>query len=235
MNNDPIPTGLAPLDSALAGGLRPGTLTVIAGRTGMGATSLALQIGESMANAARKKGWLYTGGSVELNPIDVLGALLRYRRSFIPLPFVICDGPHWSAAMIERARVGKPVSCVVIDDLLRLAPNRPERYDCPSAAYPAIAQELKHLARALGVPVLCNIRLDRSIEAREDQHPTLADLTYSFPMGEAVDTVLLLYRDGYYDPKKRGTPEWTQITVSQRHGGEKIVFCRWNGAMSWYS
>jgi len=235
MNNQPIPTGLVPLDDALGGGLRSGTLTVIAGRTGMGATSLALQIGENVAGTVSKKGWLYTGGSVELNPADVLGDLLRYRGSFIPLPFIICDGPHWSAAMIERALTGKPVSCVVIDELVRLAPNRPERYDCPSAAYPAAAQELKHLARVLHVPVLCNIRLDRSVEAREDPHPTLADLTYSFPLGEAVDTVLLLHRDGYYDPKKRGTPEWTQITVSQRHGGEKAVFCRWNGALSWYS
>lgn len=235
MNNQPISTGLASLDEALGGGLRPGSLTVIAGRTGMGATSLALQIGECIAGALRKKGLLYTGGSIELNPTDVLGDLLRYRGSFVPLPFIICDGPHWSAAMIERALVGKPVSCVVIDELLRLAPNRPERYDCPSAAYPAMAQELKHLARVLHVPVLCNIRLDRCVEAREDPHPTVADLTYSFPLGRAVDTVLLLYRDGYYDPKKRGTPERTQITVSQRHGGEKAVFCRWNGALSWYS
>lgn len=230
MDSKPIPAGLAPLDDALGGGLRPGTLTVIAGRPGMGATSLALQIGECIAGTMRKKGWLYTGGSAELNPADVLDSLLRYRDSGTPLPFIICDSPHWSAAMIGRALTGKPVSCVVIDELLRLAPNRPERYGCPSAAYPAMAQELKHLARVLHVPVLCNARLGRFVEERADPHPTLADLTYSFPLGEAADTVLLLYREDYYCHDgfsgHRKQCDRAQITVSQRHSGETTVSCR---------
>lgn len=232
MNNQPISTGLASLDAALGGGLRPGSLTVIAGRTGMGATSLALQIGERIAGTLRKKGWLYTGGSVELNPSDILGNLLRYRDSGTPLPFVICDGPHWSVAMIERALADKPVSSVVIDELLRLAPNRPERYDCPSAAYPAMAQELKHLARALHVPVLCNVRLGRFVEERDDPQPTLEDLSYSCPLGAAVDTVLLLYREDYYChdgfSRQKKHSDRAEITVTRRCGETVIIPCRWD-------
>lgn len=228
-NTNPIPTGLAPLDSALGGGLRPGTLTVIAARPGMGMTALALQIANYIASAARKKAWLYTGGTGERNPADVLGKLLRFRDSCIPIPFILCDGPHWSSAIIERELTGKPVSSVVIDELFSLAPNRPERYGNFSAALPAMAQELKHLARTLNVPVICNARLSRDLEERADPHPDMADFAYALPMGEAVDTVLLLYRSGYYDSLARQARfEPAQITVAQRHGGEKTIFCRWD-------
>ena len=44
MSETIIPTGLSALDNALNGGLRPGSLTLVAGRPGMGKTSFLKQI-----------------------------------------------------------------------------------------------------------------------------------------------------------------------------------------------
>jgi len=223
-NTNSIPTGLAPLDSALGGGLRPGTLTVIAGRPGMGGTSLALQIGKSIAKTTGKKGWLYTGGS---------GNLLHHRYSGVQPPFTVCDTPHLSTDMIERKLTGADVSCVVIDRLLNVAANQPERYNCFSTALPAVARELKHLARALHVPVICTGALRREMERRKDRHPTETDYRTSLPVGDAADTALLLYREDYYYwdddlPEQRPHTDAAEITVLPRGSDGKLVRCRWN-------
>ncbi|MFT4086023.1 MAG: DnaB-like helicase C-terminal domain-containing protein [Gordonia sp. (in: high G+C Gram-positive bacteria)] len=54
----PVSTGFAQLDAALCGGLRPGTLTMVAGCTGTGTTTLTLGIGIQTALAGQ------TGSSV---------------------------------------------------------------------------------------------------------------------------------------------------------------------------
>ena len=48
-----LPTGLHSLDKMLGGGLRRGSLTLIASRPGMGKTSLALQIAGNIAAAGK--------------------------------------------------------------------------------------------------------------------------------------------------------------------------------------
>ncbi|MGV0627341.1 DnaB-like helicase C-terminal domain-containing protein [Mycolicibacter minnesotensis] len=40
----PVPTGFSEIDTALDGGLQPGSLTVIAGYTGTGVTALATHV-----------------------------------------------------------------------------------------------------------------------------------------------------------------------------------------------
>lgn len=48
MNNTIIPTGFRTLDALLGGGLRPGTLTVVGARPGMGRTSFARNVFDSV-------------------------------------------------------------------------------------------------------------------------------------------------------------------------------------------
>lgn len=47
----PLPTGFSPLDAVLGGGLRPGTLTLLAGKPGQGKTIAALQWARHLAVA----------------------------------------------------------------------------------------------------------------------------------------------------------------------------------------
>ena len=50
---DVIPTGIPSLDEMLGGGLRRGSLTVIASRPGMGKTSFALQLAGNFTAAGK--------------------------------------------------------------------------------------------------------------------------------------------------------------------------------------
>src|SRR6476469_3691516 len=59
MSNQRQSTGIALLDEALGGGLVPGTLTVIAGATGIGKTQLGLQIANAGKEQEGKRGVIF--------------------------------------------------------------------------------------------------------------------------------------------------------------------------------
>lgn len=68
----PWPTGFAPLDNFLSGGLRPGELTLLAGGQGLGKTTFALQLSRRIA--AQGKPVLYV--SFEHDAVNLLERLL---------------------------------------------------------------------------------------------------------------------------------------------------------------
>jgi replicative DNA helicase len=70
-----IPTGIEPLDTLLSGGMRPGDLTVLGGRPGVGKTALALCVA---ANAAAA-GVATTYACLEHDPSDLVERLLLGR------------------------------------------------------------------------------------------------------------------------------------------------------------
>ena len=90
-------TGIKTLDKALGGGLEGGTLTLIAGRAGVGKTSLACQIIGNIAKSGKQVLFFSLEESREW-------VLLRMKRQFVDIPrgIDIDDSPDTTAEWIYR-------------------------------------------------------------------------------------------------------------------------------------
>jgi len=68
------------------------------------------------------------------------------------------------------------------------------------------------------VPVVVASQLNRESAMRDDKRPQLSDLRDSGAIEQDSDTVLLLYRDSYYDPAEANDNTAEIIIAKQRQG-----------------
>lgn len=99
-----------------------------------------------------------------------------------------------------------------------------------------ISDGLMQLASELRIPVVALAQLTRDVEKRPDKRPQIADLRESGRLEEDAHTVLLLYRQAYYDDlaRERGEevetsdPNVLEINTAKFRGGQLKnvkVFC----------
>lgn len=197
-----IPTGYKLLDKLL-GGLQRSDLIIIAGRPGMGKTSLLLSIAQ---NAARKFNQRVALFSLEMSAEQVVQRLIsaetgidsqRLRLgelredewpTFVQATGVLSDTqifiddtPAISALQMRtkarRLHAEHGLDLIMVDYLQLMRGDFRAENRVQEVSY--ISRELKSLARELNVPVIAASQLSRAVEQRQDKRPQLSDLRES--------------------------------------------------------
>jgi replicative DNA helicase len=220
-----VPTGLKTLD-AKTGGLQPSDLILIAGRPGLGKTSLALCIIEHAALRAGKTCAIF---SLEMSELQVVQRLIsmnaeidgnRIRRGRLSLPELqaISD----ASGRLQQAQIYVEESTrltvtdilaksrrlqaergqldLVVIDYLQLIEGAAGDEDNRVQEVAKISRALKAIARELEVPVVALSQLSRQIETRGTE-PMLSDLRESGSLEADADLVMFLWQKDQQDRK----------------------------------
>ena len=216
----PVPTGFVDLDRLL-GGLQRSDLIILAARTGLGKSTLAINIAR---NAARH-GAVVAIFSLEMSREQLAVRLLaseaevdshRLRLGIhssaeadrimaavgdlSDLPMYIDDSPlQGIVEMRSKARrlhLERGVDLVIVDyiGLIRGGGRTENRVQ----ELGEITRSLKGLARDLNVPILAVSQLSRAVEMRPSHRPQLSDLRESGSIEQDADVVAFIYRDDVY-------------------------------------
>lgn len=253
-NEESLPglsTGLSAIDAKISG-LNRSDLILLAGRPGMGKSSLGLNMALNVAKTSGKTVAIF---SLEMSKEQLVGrllsseALVEYNRlktgnlretdwekiaeasSVLNQTDIrIDDNPMLSVAdMNAKCRRLDDLGLVVIDylQLLTSAGGRQYSGENRQQVVSDISRMMKIMAKELDVPVLCLSQLSRANEKRDDKRPMLSDLRESGSIEQDADIVLFLYRDDYYneDSEKHNIAEC--IVAKNRHGETGKVELRW--------
>jgi len=219
-----VPTGLKTLD-AKTGGLQPSDLILIAGRPGLGKTSLALCFIEHAALRAGKTCAIF---SLEMSELQLVQRLIsmnaeidgnRIRRGRLSLPELQAISDASGRLQQAQIYVEESSRLTVTDILAKSRRLQAERgaLDLIVIDYlqliegagddenrvqevAKISRALKAIARELEVPVVALSQLSRQIETRGTE-PTLSDLRDSGALEADADIVMFLWQKDQQDRK----------------------------------
>lgn len=209
-------TGFASLDS-LTGGLRRGTLNVVASRRPEDAMAVALKAVESVALRAGKAVAMLSidvpcetvvgrlAASVARIPWGVSGGLglAEWRRlgeasdAIAQAGLFICDTPAMSLDEVRSHAqwwhlVRGGLGLIVLDDLQRVQVLGTNYNRAAQIGF--VTRSLKALARELDVPILALSQLGASVERRPGKRPALTDLAESGSIEDDADLVVFVHR-----------------------------------------
>ncbi|MCD7946127.1 MAG: replicative DNA helicase [Clostridiales bacterium] len=247
-----LSTGLTDLDRMISG-LGNSDLVLLAGRPGMGKTSLGLNI---LLEAGKHSGKSVVFFSLEMSREQLVMRLIS-SESFIPsqklmtgqleeedwekltlacrslnnTSILIDDNPMLSVAdMNAKCRRVENLGLVVIDYLqLMTSSGGKQNYASESRQQVVsdISRALKIMAKELNVPVLCLSQLSRANEGRADKRPMLSDLRESGAIEQDADEVMFIYRDDYYNENSEYKNQAEIIVAKNRHGETGKVMVQW--------
>jgi replicative DNA helicase len=213
---DMIPTPFATVNEKIKG-FKKGELILIAGRPGMGKTTLALQIAIESASVEKQlfvsldndKGWIsdkvisqlesQSFGDIQSGKlreeIDVLSmmdsALIKASKRGFDTQFSLK-----SLRSIEKLLEIKHHDLLIIDWFQMLTCE----IDDPSLDLIEVVKELKRIAKQKNIAIILTGNVSWMVEERGgDKRPVLSDIRCPEEAEEHFDKVFMLYRPEYYD------------------------------------
>jgi len=212
-----LPSGFTDLDR-LTNGLQPSDMIVVAGRPGMGKTSLLLSIARHAAEQHHKR--------VAVFSLEMSGEQLAYRilaqetgidgqrlrsgrlkddewllftqavEHIAEIAIYVDDTPAITPVQL-RSRCRRLYSehglDLVIVDYLQLMSGG-ARFGNRQEEVSYISRQIKTLAKELNIPVIAAAQLSRAVEQRNDKRPILSDLRESGSIEQDSDAVIFLYK-----------------------------------------
>jgi replicative DNA helicase len=236
-----LATGFKRLDEQTSGFQR-GDMVVVAGRPGMGKTAFCMNIARNVAVETKKPVAIFslemTSESLAMRLMCAeqrvnshairtgrienhdLGRLTLAASKLYDAPLFLDDTPklniHSLRSKVRRLWKAHGIELVVVDYLQLLESD--ERHENRQQEITFISRGLKAIAKETGIPVLVASQLSRASEQRgEKSKPRLSDLRESGAIEQDADTVLLLYREGYYtkDPENKVT----DVDIAKQRSG----------------
>ncbi len=235
------------------GGFHGGEFILIAGRPGMGKSSFAVNIAESVAINEGKTVAIF---NLEMPKESILKRILcsqalidsskiltgkfegedwarlgRVLDKIAAAPLYIDDSSTVTVSEIRakchRLKQTKGLSLVVIDYLQLMQGSG--RTESRQQEIADISRSLKVMAKELEVPVIALSQLSRAVETRQDKRPMLADIRESGSIEQDTDLVMFLYRDEYYNPDTEDK-NIAEVLIAKHRAGETGMFkLGWQG------
>jgi len=215
-----LSVGLPDFDG-LTYGLDPGDLVVLAGRPGMGKTSVMVSaaahasvtdnvavFSAEMPAKQLMRRCVALLGQIEQTKLRKVSELndfdwqqiaegtdrLAQRRLWVD-DTSAPSMDHVRAELMALAARSK-LGLAIVDYVQLVKGDGRTRYD----ELRDIAYAFKGLAKTVNVPIILLAQLNRSVESRDNKRPTVSDMRDSGALEEAADIVGLLYSESYYDP-----------------------------------
>ena len=245
-----LSTGLRDLDTKI-NGLNKGNLLLLAARPAMGKTSFALNI---CLNVAKKYKKTVAFFSLEMSREELAMRLLS-SESFVDSQKMATgklteeewvkigmassalsqtdirvddNGGITVAEMNAKCRRLDNLGLVIIDYLqLMQGSGYGKGNENRVQVVSDISRSLKIMAKELNVPIICLSQLNRAAEGRSDKRPMLSDLRESGSIEQDADSVMMLYRDDYYNPNSEEKNIAECIVAKNRHGEIGTVKLQW--------
>ncbi len=211
-------TGFAALDDLL-GGLQRSDLIILAAKTSLGKTSMALNIARNtainqkacvvlfsleMPCEAVAQRFLSSESGVDSKRVrsgrfteQEEARIMEASGILSEAPIYIDDAPMLQTMEIRskarRLHLERSVDLIIIDYLQLI--QSVGRNETRAQELSKITRSLKTLARELNVPVLALSQLSRAVDRREPHIPQLADLRESGSIEQDADVVIFINRD----------------------------------------
>lgn len=242
------------LDQRIGGGLRPGQITILAGRPATGKTAAAMQLASHVAATGRGVGVFSMEmaradltmrefarlGHVRLDGIlhaDLSAGEWRQMATAMEvldqLPLWIDDTPALHVLELRRRarklaqiadKAGHPLGLLVVD-YLQLATARIGRAESREQEVAAVSRAMLALAKELRVPILALAQMNRGVEGRVDIKPRMSDLRESGQIEQDAQNIIFTF----HDPDDPDDDTRSLVVAKARSGQPGDVACTWYG------